>query len=380
MRRALRIAAWSSLALIAGCTPEAPDDCRVGELVEVVQLAPSPRSDLVVVVDTHDLTDDARRAAAARLEAMVRVVVTGDRDRDGAVDFQPFHDLEVTVLTAEPGCGSAVWLPWRAVASTPGDGDAFASSVAAAVEALPSCERSVPIRTLAARVGALRASAVVGLLIVTDEDEPDAPGHALADAVGASPERAWLSMVAGFDPDVRWDEWDGRASPGCTVSPFAAHGAPGIVDAADVLGRRGVGVIAVSICATDWFSSFDAWVLAEGPIPCLCIPRPASPAPGERLACTVTEQLDPSGYHDRCAGLPGRDSEPVAIVDGFERCRVLPSDGAGSPGWYAGPEAGDGWCRGVCAPDDTVIVWAGEPGSTIEIRCVSIAPTPGCAP
>ena len=59
-----------------------------------------------------------------------------------------------------------------------------------------------------------------------------------------------------------------------------------------------------------------------------------------------------------------------------------PGDDLGSPGWYAGPEVQDGWCGELCAPADTAIRWTADPqpGSTIEIRCVSIAPSPGCAP
>lgn len=373
VRLPLPIAALS-LALIAGC---APPECR-GELVEVVQPVPPQRLDLFVAVDTHDLTDEARRAAAVRLAALVRVIVTGDPDRDGVVDFQPVHDAEVTVLAAEPGCGSPAMLPWRLVASTPGDGDAFASSVAAALEALPSCARSVPIRTLAASVGGLRAHTIPGLLIITDEDEPDAPPRALVDALGAPALRTWLSMIAGFDPSVGRGAWDRRESPGCTASPFDASGAPGLVDAADVLWDQGVEVAAVSICATDWVSSLDAWTehLADTWY-VHCVPRPP---PRERITCTVTEQLDPGGYHDRCAGLPGRDPEPLAIVDGFETCRVLRAEDSTLPGWYAGESWWFGGDGRSCGADETTIRWTvdPEPGSTIEVRCVSVGS--GCGP
>lgn len=377
--------------LIAGCAPafpDVPEDCRFGELVDRVRVPPPDRTDLLLVVDTHASPDRLRETIAARLAALVRILVSGDRDRDGVAEFDPISDLVITVTTADVACGAPSSIVWRATASEPGDPDALAADVAASIERLPECARSAPIEAMTALVAtpaALRAHALVALVIVTDEDEPDAADHAaeLAELLDPREHYARLSVLAGFT--VRavdaydWDLW--RADPGCDAPSVDARGAPGLVDAAEALWDRGAATTLASICAEDWSGVIEP-VIPSWPLwvpPCHCLPRPL-PSVDDRPACTLTEQLGASGYHDRCADLPGRDPTPVDVVDGRERCLVLPSDGV-SAGWYAGPPIAWSRCVETCGADAPSIEWIGadpEQGSELELRCVSIAPTPGC--
>jgi hypothetical protein len=98
--RARAVVVATMLAACAPGFPDVPEDCRVGEIVTRVRVPPSERTDLVLVIDTHATTAESSDTIARRLAAIVRVLASGDSDRDGHSDLFAIHDgLEAEVAS-----------------------------------------------------------------------------------------------------------------------------------------------------------------------------------------------------------------------------------------------------------------------------------------
>jgi hypothetical protein len=382
--------------MVVACAPgfpAVPEDCRVAELTDRAFVGPPDRTDLLLVVDTHATTEDARDAMASRLGAIVRVMTSGDRDADGVREFHGIEDLIVTILAAEPGCGSATSITWRATDGEGLDPAALEPDVVTLVEALPACARSAPLEATVALLE--RSSAIVRdhaqlvVLVVTDEDEAGAAAHAARisalHALHGPPRALGLALVAGLASvvDPRDPDFDrARADGGCDEAPIAATAASALIDAAEQLRFRGASTALSSVCDASWIRALDPFVPEWPPWdpPCVCLPRAADASAS--VVCTMTEQLGASSYHHRCEELLGRDPVALDETDGVERCVVLESDGA-SPGFFVEPTLPDGACRFACDVGDIAVGWRGtrpERGAVLDLRCTSIGPSPGCEP
>jgi hypothetical protein len=345
-------------ALLLGCATDArtvDTECMILQRHEQVQIPPLVSIALDVVIDTHDDTSVERDAVAARLSSAVQVLTSGDTDEDGAPDATPARRVDVSLRTADPGCGEPVRL--TTMSTAPG---ALPEAVRVAVQSLPECERSKPLATLASMV-ATEATSVGDrrFVIVTDEDEPGATEHvaALIERVEGGPS---IALIAGFGLDAV-TSWDAlRREPGCTEGAIDARGAPSSIDAMRALEAAGAWITTGSICASRWMPALDVPLRAIDRSPCLCFDRSLDASE----TCTVIEHLEPSDDGARCADLEGR----VPLADTPGSCEVLPSDGT-SPGWIDASRTSAS-CRAHCGTSG--LAWIGArplPGSMVELNC-----------
>ncbi len=75
---------------------------RVGERISVDTIEDV---DLLFAIDNSGSMADEQVALAREIPRMVRVLVSGDRDLDGVVDFTPVRSLHVGVVTSDMGTG-----------------------------------------------------------------------------------------------------------------------------------------------------------------------------------------------------------------------------------------------------------------------------------
>lgn len=91
-----------------GGPPDEPDS-DAGAADAATDCVPVDRKlDLLFMVDNSNSMTEEQESLAAQLPRLVQVLATGDRDGDGVEDFPAVHDLRVGVITSDMGTGGFV--------------------------------------------------------------------------------------------------------------------------------------------------------------------------------------------------------------------------------------------------------------------------------
>lgn len=342
--------------------PTVASDCEVLVFNGSIEI---PRRDVDVLV-VLDVTGRISIDEQAELVAQVlRLTASGDRDGDGALDYDPPVDLHVAFVTGGIGTGCDDEAAIRLASCTPGAAfiaygtngspprptapDVDAAARCAVALPRPSCDVAAPFEA-AARVfdramstGFPRAGAATYVVAMGGASACDGPTGRL---------------------DAR-SLWDPRSG---------AHPPPVLARVCDVGDALTVGAEIV-----------DAW-WRGGALDWICLPRHVLRDALGAPDCTIQEEIswpDP----DACAALASRGRDPEAIrVDerGHAACRVrraetspdgMPLDA--SDGFYV-----DDWSHDAvitCGEGGTRLAFTHGVdllrGSTLHVRCTAASST-----
>ena len=366
--RKLRLTLCLALAtgtLMGACVPEptvAPD-CNVLVFNGSIEI---PRRDVDVLI-VLDATGRVSLAEQAGLVSQVlRLTSSGDRDGDGALDYEPPVDVHVAFVTGGIGAGCDDEAAIRLQSCTPGAAFiAYGTNgspprpTAAQVEAEARCAVALPRPSCDVAAPFEAAARVFNRAMPTGF--PRAGAATFVVAIGGA--SACDGPTGRLDPRSLWDLRHGTHPP---VLARVCNDEDALTVGAEIV---------------------DAW-WGGGPIYSICLPRDVLRDIAGAPDCTVEEEVswaDP----DACAALAsrGRDSEAIRVdARGHAVCRVrgaatspdgMPLDA--SDGFYV-----DDWSPSAvttCGEGGTRLAFTYSVdllrGSTLRVRCTAASSSCG---
>ena len=202
----------TGLLLVAGCQAQVgtmtrtPDPTlgqgRSGdELRRCLEATEANPVDLLFVIDNSNSMQEEQRALAERAGDLIARLAAGDADGDGELDFPPVTDLRVGVITPDLGAGNygifmceeltgddGILLAQHDIGDYANAAD-FAAAVAATMEpGTDGCGFEMPLEALhralleqPENAGFLRPDSVLGVVVLTDEDDCSADDASIFD-------------------------------------------------------------------------------------------------------------------------------------------------------------------------------------------------------
>ena len=413
--RAVFVLSTLSLAS-AGCLDRelAPlNPCTISGVAENVSVENVDEVDLLFMVDNSGSMSQEQASLAMQLPRLVRILATGDLDQDGTMDFPPVRSLHVGVVSSDMGTGGHVldtcadpidgddgilltrgrtdlsgctmnyprFLEFDSTAGT--DPDQLARDFACVAQLgtggcgfeqqLEAVLKAVTVHADGANAGFLREGSLLGIIVLTDEEDCSLADAELANrdsaiypgnlnlrcfqypqavqpiaryvdgliATRPNPDLLVYGLIAGVPTDavtaggetdyeailahpLMTEEVDAidmnRLRPSCDVPGRGLAWPPRrLVSVARDLEARGANAVVQSICQADYGPALTA--ILEKIATVLggsCLPRELTPNDRGLVDCEVVEAL-PLGA--RCADIPGRELLR-SDADGREVCRV----------------------------------------------------------
>ena len=425
------------LVALTGCLERelAPlNPCTISGVAERVSVENVDEVDLLFMIDNSGSMSQEQASLAMQLPRLVRILATGDLDQDGTMDFPPVKSLHVGVISSDMGTGGhalescddpidgddgvlltqgrvdlsgcvANYPPFLSFEAGGGtDPDQLAQDFACVAQLgtggcgfeqqLEAVLKSVTTHADGANAGFLREDSLLGIIVLTDEEDCSLADTELANRESAiypgnlnlrcfsypeavqpvaryvdgliatrpDPDLLVYGLIAGVPTDAvtaggetdydailahplmteQVDTIDmNRLRPSCDVPGRGLAWPPRrLVTVARDLEARGANAVVQSICQADYGPALTAIlekiaVVLGGS----CLPRELTPNDQGLVGCEVVEAL-PTGA--RCADVAGREvlrTDP----DGREVCTVTQ---------LARGEVNDANGNGVIDPDE----------------------------